>query len=440
MSTVLSSVLEEEVKPGKIATEKSILPLWTYTGSLDHHIRATDEITWLSSVLSSLLTLPLSNPLSFPVKHLKTLVEKVVKANTSTLILPSTAQNVYKRSTVSSLTGQLVEVLTQVVSVLTTSSWLIQSTLEALIAYLLQHKQHTAQVLDLLQCLTKHRAYFHTVPTICLLDLITPQTNTAQHVNKKQKNQDFDKMNEEFKPNLDEEIAEKALVSISSMVQKSSSLLNLDQIKSRCNELLEHRAHFSTSLIKQIYSTTFVVSKQQFDISNVFSLYQCEQEIRPELCEEMYNIEPHLHPERCVMRVEKRGVVKEVTTLPEEDWDKENEELFSNLPHQTREEEMKEVEEDVPSEEKEHEKGPELPEIEEQEDESDMMADSALLNQIKNDFYKVQNSVPVHNPKVVTPAVTTPLPVETTVEEKQEEPELLDILSSFVDDPPSDTD
>jgi len=248
-------------------------------------------------------------------------------------------------------------------------------------------------------------------------------------------------MNEEFKPNLDEEIAEKALVLMSSMVQKSSSMLNLDQVKSRCNELLEHRDHFSPFLIKQIYSTTFMVSKQQFDISNVFSLYQCEKEIRPELCEEVYNMEPHLHPERCVMRVEKRGVVKEVTTLPEEDWDKENEELFSNLPHQTREEEMKEVEEDVPSEEKEHEKGPELPEIEEQEDESDMMADSALLNQIKNDFYKVQNSVPVHNPKVVTTAITTPLPVETkVVEDKQEEPELLDILSSFVDDPPSDTD
>ena len=57
--------------------EKSILPRWTYTGSLDHHIRATDEISWLTSVLSSLLTLPISSPLTFPVKHLKTLIEKV---------------------------------------------------------------------------------------------------------------------------------------------------------------------------------------------------------------------------------------------------------------------------------------------------------------------------------------------------------------------------
>ena len=60
-----------------IGGEKSILPRWTYTGSLDHHIRATDEISWLTSVLSSLLTLPISSPLTFPVKHLKTLIEKV---------------------------------------------------------------------------------------------------------------------------------------------------------------------------------------------------------------------------------------------------------------------------------------------------------------------------------------------------------------------------
>ena len=254
-------------------------------------------------------------------------------------------------------------------------------------------------------------------------------------------------MNEEFKPTLDEEIAEKTLVLLSLMVQKSSALLNLDQVKSRCGELLEHRAHFTLPLVKQVYSTSFMVSKQQFDMESVFRLYQCEKGIRPELSKELYDIEPHLHPERCVMRVEKRNKVKEVE-IQEEDWDKENEELFSNLPHQTtREEEMKEVEEVNGEGEKEVEKVQEKDkESEEEEDDLDMMADSDLLNQIKNDFYKAKNSAPNLNPasavSVTAAVVSSPAKCQPSkvIVEQQKEPELLDILSSFVDDPRSDSD
>ena len=445
----------------------SVLPHWQFNGTLDDVFRANKEITFLAQYTSHLLNMTLDVSTLLPLKSLKGMIESVSTAYSESLMYVGTADNFSRKLVINHAVKEVLSVLISIVPVLNTTVFLIQPEIEKLLCNLLKHSCHVSHTLELLSVMIDVGCTLTSLPPVLLLDVLS--LNSLQikgPVTKKQKTEQFNTFT--FETSTLGSHREDDMVCVLRLlcqILRSAGTrlpqLKLDVLKEKCEDIIAHKECFSNRVLQHTYQILNTLSCQTFNFPSVLTL--CSSVHNPSLqkffSNEIISVEPHLHPERHSFSVNSdtrdtsnvnSDVSIEITQLNGRRslWEDKEEALFVNMPHRAavngtdvHMEEEKEEKEEEDEEGEEMEEKNVSSESEEEEDSSDKTFTVIPSSDITKSHTSIDNNT---SGKQVSGTVKTSSDTDVNIKENIEPAEkgeksaaLFDILSSFVDEPPS---
>ena len=461
-----------------------VLPTWQFTSSLVDVEKANKEITFLGSFLKSLMRMSLEVSVVFPLKALKSFVEEVNTAFRESIVYAKTIENFAKKLVINHTVSELLDLLNVVVSTLQTTSFLVLPQIEELLISLLQQSFQVKSVVALLETMTSTGCTIATLPFVMLIDLLT--VNSLNHikgpVTKKQKTEQFSTFTFETSTlgSHDEQVMVSVLKLLNQVLKSCGTSLphfKTETLKTKCHEIINHKESFSLSLLQHTHETLNTLSCQKFEFKSVLSLSSSSKCSKTLVFtnNQIYNVEPHLHPERHSFRSSSiphesvksncaPGLMEDESNINLSDsfqenadvsWEKEHKALFENLPHnalhssketenagKSKDIEMKDTSASSESDDTESEKsaGDECASNEMDENASFQTLDatkSKLQEQIKST--EGENSLKLQNKSINGfNKENDEINIKSNVCQSEDQSEQLkDILSSFVDEPRS---
>ena len=460
VNNLLCTVLGQEV--GNTDTTRVLLP-WEFTGTIEDVERANLEMTFLFRYISSLLKMKIDVSTLYPLKSLRGMIQCVTTAYCESLTYTGTTENFSRKLVVNHTVKEVLSMLKSTVDVLKTTVYLIQEDIENLLYNLLQRRSHVGSVLELLHAMLETGCTLSSLPYILLVDLLSlTSLHIKGPVTKKQKTEQFNTFTFETSTlgsHCEEDIVLvlKILCLVVKRVGTRPPQLKLETVKEKCEEILANKESFSDNVLKNTHQLLNVMSSQSFDFSSV--LTRSSSAHHPPLhtffCNEISFVEPNLHPERHSFRNKPtesncsipNGAGNEINSETNTDNIWEGDVLFSNLPHSSQingtdvdmEEDGDREEEEEDGEEEEEENISSRPDDSIQSEE-----DSSCTT-----FTVIPPSNTLHTPAPVKINSETSTDITKSRDinlgdkenrkpnEVQQSGALSDILSAFVDEPPS---
>ena len=279
-----------------------------FSGTMDCVSNTNKEISFLTTCIVALLKLNLDLPVTFPLKDVCALIGEVTAVYTLSLTYSSTSENLSRRVVVNHAVGETLKMLRSVTRALHSTVHIIQGAVEGLLISLLQQSQHTSLLLDLVaEMVAVGCTQLPFTPLTHLLTLNSLRMKGA--VTKKQKTDQFNSFTFETSTlgytdmghvTKVLEILEQVLISHGTTLPT----LKVDLLERQVQALLANTSHLPDNVVKGAYKVLTIIARQKFDSQSVFSLASSIKDSRHHkfFCNELFGVEPHIHPERVSFR------------------------------------------------------------------------------------------------------------------------------------------